>query len=302
MANKISGETLFRWQLISNAGDPVEAINGMTVMVDNSIELAGFVSNLICCVGFEPVIPFRDNVKDWLRRLDREGAHLGALGAGSMFLAEAGLLDNHCATIHWQYQDSFRERFPDIRLTRNIFEIDRRRFTCAGGTAAMDMMIHLIRLHFDSALASAVSDQFITGEIRSADSQQLRFRRARIGINNGKVVSAIELMERNIEHPLSITDLAAHANLSQRQLERLFRKHVGQTPVQYYVRARLHHARRILLQSVLSVVEVGLASGFQSVENFSRSYKALFGYSPAQERNLVQNLQRRFGKTGDHPL
>ena len=302
MANKISGEALFHWLLISNKGSPVEAINGMTVMVDKSMKAAGFVPNLICCVGFEPIIPVRNNVKAWLRGLDSEGAHLGALGAGSVFLAEAGLLENYRATIHWQYLESFQERFPGIQLTQNIFEIDRKRFTCAGGTAAMDMMIHLISLHFGSDLASAVSDQFITGEVRSAENEQLRFRRARLGINNDKVNSTIDLMEQNVEYPLPIAQLASKAGVSQRHLGRLFQDHLGQSPVHYCVRIRLNHARRMLLQSTLSVIEVGLASGFASAEHFSRSYKAFFGYSPSGERTLVRNLQKRLGRTGEHPL
>lgn len=284
MANLISGRDLFRWTLISNQGRPVEAVNGMTIAADSAINDAATVSNLICNVGFAPVIELRDNVRGWLRGLSRRGAHLGALGAGTLFLAEAGLLDGYRATIHWRYQESFRERFPDIDVTQNLFEIDRNRLTCAGGTAAMDMMIHIIGRHFGHDLASSVAEMFVAGDIRRPFETQQDVARSIPPSTDAKIVTAIDLMQKNIEHPLSIARLAANTGVSQRQMERLFRTHFDQSPVQYYVRLRLNQARRLLLQSRMSIIEIGLASGFASHEHFSRSYKATFGRSPLHER------------------
>lgn len=284
MANLISGRELFRWTLISNRGQPVEAVNGMTIAADCAVRDATAVSNLICVVGFAPIIELRDNVRGWLRGLCRHGTHLGALGAGTLFLAEAGLLDGYRATIHWRYHESFRERFPDIDVTQNLFEIDRNRLTCAGGTAAMDMMIHIIGRHFGHDLASSVAEMFVAGDIRRPFETQQDAARAMPPSTDAKIVTAIDLMQNNIEHPLPIAELAARTGVSQRQMERLFRAHFDQSPVQYYVRLRLNQARRLLLQSRMSIIEIGLASGFASHEHFSRSYKAMFGRSPLHER------------------
>lgn len=286
MANRISGKTLFRWQFFSDDGQPVDAINGMTILADTAVKDAGEIPNLICCVGFDPVMEVRDDLKSWLRSLDRRGSHLGALGAGTLFLAEAGLLDGYRATIHWQYLESFRERFSHLAITQSVFEVDRHRFTCAGGTAAMDMMIHAIAHHFGPGLASEVSDQFIAGQVRHPVEAQRDIPRARLGIFNSTVISIIELMESNIENPLPITKLADRAGVSQRQLERLFRENLRQSPVKFYVMTRLEHARRLLLQSDMSVIEVALASGFASHEHFSRSFRAQYGHSPLGERRM----------------
>lgn len=286
MANRLSGENLFHWQLLSDDGKPVEAINGMTIVADRPIGEVGDIDNLICCVGFDPVMDVPEELKVWLRRLSSRGSHLGALGAGSLFLAEAGLLDNYRATIHWRYRESFQERFPDIEITQNIFEIDADRFTCAGGTAAMDMMIHAIARHFGRKLASEVSDLFIAGHVRDPIEEQQHMSHTRLGVTNSKVLSIIEMMENNIERPLSIAELASRAELSQRRLERLFRDNLQQSPVQFYIHMRLAHARRLLLQSDLSVIEIALASGYASHEHFSRSYKTEFGHSPMRERQL----------------
>ena len=290
MTNKLSGQSLFEWSFISLDGQPVEAINGMTIMVDRALEDAGEFPNAICCVEFEPVIRVRPPVKDWLRRLAIKGAHLGALGAGSLYLAEAGLLDGYRSTIHWQYREGFAERFPMIAVTRNVFEVDRDRFTCAGGTAAMDMILHFIGLHFGHTLATDVSDQFIIGGIREASAQQRISQGTRLGLTDTRILRTIDIMEARIEDPLDLPQLAARAGISQRQMERLFRAHVRRSPIQFYTRLRLRHARRLLHQTDMSVVEVGVASGFGSTEHFSRSFKSAFGVSPAEDRRAVRRL------------
>lgn len=293
MANRICDERLFEWTLISRDGEPVEAINGMSIVADCSLKDAGYFPNAICCVGFEPVLSVGAPVKSWLRMLDSKGAHLGALGAGSIFLAEAGLLDGYRATIHWQFLDSFIETYPRIEATRNLFEIDRDRFTCAGGTAAMDLVLHLISVHFGHNVAAEVSDQFIMGEIRNAENTQRTSNRFRLGITNPRVLQVVDLMEGNIEDPIPIARLAAQVGISQRQLERMFKEHVKTSAVRYYRRIRLLHARRLLLQSELPLIEVAVASGFGSLEHFSRTYKAEFGKSPQEDRRPGMTISTR---------
>ena len=295
MANKLSGRRLFEWSFISQDGQPVEAINGMTIMVDRALKDAVDYPNVICCVEFEPIIRVRRAVRNWLRRLARRGAHLGALGAGSLYLAEAGLLDGYRATIHWLYLEGLAERFPMTTVTRSVFEVDRDRFTCAGGTAAMDMILHFIGLHFGHALATEVSDQFIIGGIREASARQRISHGTRLGLTDPRVLRIIDIMEDHIEDPLDLPQLATRTGISQRQMERLFRAHVKRSPVQFYTRLRLRHARRLLHQTDLGVVEIGLASGFGSAEHFSRSFKSAFGVSPTADRRTVRGTGARSG-------
>ena len=290
MANKLGGRRLFEWDFISLDGQPVEAINGMTIMVDRALVDAGDFPNVICCVEFEPVIRVRRSVRAWLRRLAGKGAHLGALGAGSLYLAEAGLLDGYRSTIHWRYLEGFAERFRMTTVTRNVFEVDRDRFTCAGGTAAMDMMLHFIGLHFGYTLATDVSDQFIIGGIREASARQRISHGARLGLTDPHVLRIVDIMEARIEDPLDLPQLAAQVGISQRQMERLFRTHARCSPIQFYTRLRLRHARRLLHQTELSVVEVGIAAGFGSTEHFSRAFKSAFAVSPAADRRVARDL------------
>ena len=284
IANNISGKKLFRWRLLSDDGKPVRAINDMVFPVDAAIRDISSSSNVFLFIGFDPIMELPRELATWLRGLVVQGAHLGAAGAGSLFLAQAGLLNGYSATIHWNYRESFAEEFPQVTMSRNIYEIDRNRFTCAGGTATMTMMLHAIASHYSHDLASEVADLFIAGELSTRDPDHMKLRRARIGVKHTPLNSVIDAMETHIEHPLTIVELANNAGLSQRQLGRMFRLNFQRTPVHYYVELRIQHGRRLLQQTDMPVTEVALASGFSSPEHFSRKYRALIGISPTEDR------------------
>jgi transcriptional regulator GlxA family with amidase domain len=146
------------------------------------------------------------------------------------------------------------------------------------------MMVHLIALEHGEELALKVSEQCLIDHIRPADVVQRMALRARIGGNHPKLVAAIDRMEENLEDPLSPDELAQSVGLSRRQLERLFRQHIGRSPTQYYLELRLQRARLLLIQTDLPVVDVAVACGFVSASHFSKSYHQQFDHAPRDER------------------
>ena len=185
----------------------------------------------------------------WLRRADRSGAVVGALCTGAHLLAKAGLLHNHRCTIHWENLPGFMEAFPEIEVSADLFEVDGKRLTCSGGTAALDLMLHLIARDHGQELAVKVSEQCLLDRIRQPHDHQRMPYRVRLGIHHAKLIGAIEMMESNVEEPLDQEMLARYVGLSRRQLERLFKKHLGRTPAQYYLELRLERARHLLYQT-----------------------------------------------------
>jgi transcriptional regulator GlxA family with amidase domain len=283
-ANRMSGRQLYRWRLVSIDGHSVSASNGIAVPVDGAIG-DDFESAAVAVVAGIDGERFADRTAlAWLQRLARHGAAIGAVSIGSFVLARAGLLDGYRCTLHWESLPAFREAFPSIVATGELFEIDRTRFTCSGGTAALDMMLHLIRAQHGHELAAAVSDQFIHGPMRDAGAHQRLALPERLGINHPRLLSVVAAMEANLEEPVSRTQLARIAGLSARQIERLFEKYLGARPMHYYQSLRLNRARTLLLQTGLSILEVGLACGFKSASHFSKSYREAFGRSPRMER------------------
>ena len=301
IANRLSGRQLYSWTVLSTDGWPVRSSSGISVNVDQSIEVlrreypnTRLFDLLIVCAGLG-VERYRDEaVFSWLRRVERQGSALGAICTGTHVLARARLLDGYRCAIHWENLPGFTETFPDIAVTSDLFEIDRTRITCSGGIAALDMMLHLIGQRHGAKLATAVSEQCLVDRIRSAHDRQRLPLRARLGIHNPTLINAIEMMEANISEPLGQEELARYVGLSRRQLERLFRKHLGRSPGQYYMELRLERARHLLHQSDMPIVDVALACGFVSASHFSKCYREMFARSPRDERSVT-------GSTPDSP-
>ena len=284
MANRMSGLALYSWHLITSNGAPVSASNGIVVTPESGISGARQLTTIIVCAGLDVHLYRNKEVFSWLRRLARGGAHIGALSSATHILARAGLLQGYRCTIHWENLLGFAEEFPDIDVSADLFEIDRNRFTCSGGTAALDMMLHRIAPRYGKELVTAVSDQLIHDRIRGPHDQQRLTLQSRLGIRDAKLLSVVAQMEANIEEPLSRDDLAGSVDLSTRQLERLFRDKLGSTPRRYYLGLRLRHARQLLLQTDISVLGVALDCGFVSASHFSKCYREYFDKTPRDER------------------
>lgn len=283
VANRFRGP-LYRWRVLSLDGGAVEASNGMSVNADGVLGEEEPARMLLIVAGFDPLACYGTALHQALRRLDHEGVLLGGIDTGAMVLAEAGLLDGHRATVHWEALEAFKERYPRLQATQELFEIDRRRITCAGGTASIDLMLDLIGQGHGSELAVQVSEQFVLGRIRPRQDHQRMEIANRYGLRNKKLVRVIGEMERNTEQPLNTEVLADSVQITRRQLERLFRLHLDDTPSGFYLRLRLDKARQLLRQTDMSVLEVSIACGFESASYFTRCYRARFERCPREDR------------------
>ena len=291
-ANRMSDRQLFEWRLISVDGDEVTASNGIGITVHESIVAVSKVDMLVVCAGLEPVQFGRGHaVHHHLRRLARHGAMVGAISTGSFILADAGLLNQRHCTVHWEYLDLFRSRYPELTVSRDLYAVDRDVFTCSGGTAALDMMLHFVGQASTSAIAAAVAEQFIHPRIRRQEDHQRLETHSRYGIDSPKLVEIIGLMEKAIETPLDVRQISAQVGISARQVERLFREQIGASPKAFYLKLRLARARTLLRQTIHPILAVALECGFGSTSHFCHAYKRLYGIAPSDER--------RGGATGD---
>lgn len=285
-ANQTTEKDLYRWGVYSEKGDTVTASNGLNVGVQGDLASIGPHATVVVCGG--PNIESHTSSKliTWLRKIARHGRDVGALCTATHILAQAGVLNGRRCTIHWENVEGFTENFPDLELTGRLFEIDNDRFTCAGETAAIDMMVTMIAAQHGDTLGTLVADQVLHSPVRDATHRQRASLAARIGSRHPKLVSAIEHMEANVESPLSPDELAQFCGLSRRQLERLFQKHLDASPQRYYRHLRLDRARSFLLQTNMSVTAVAVACGFTSPSHFTKCYKAKFDRSPYQDRGI----------------
>ena len=284
VANRFAGREVFRWELLSENGQPVYASNEMALQPHIPMLEADLPRNLIINSSFNPEQHIQPDTVSWVRKVARSGAVLGAIDTGCYLLSAANQLKNHRITLHWEASPAFTEENPDIEITNELFEIDRNLITCAGGTAAMDLMLHIIQSELGHELALSICEQFIKhGTRQKSDKQRINLA-ARLKVHHPRLLKVLALMEENIDSPLSTTELAGYAHISVRQLERLFRSHLDSSPSSYYIRLRLERARQLLRETHLSVSEIGIACGFSSGPHFTRSYQSHFSVNPSEDR------------------
>ncbi len=290
LANRDAGRQLYRWSIYTIDGLAERASNGLEITPDESLDNAGDISTLFVCGGVNIAGAWSRQMQHSLRRIaKRKNIRLGALCTGSYLLARAGLLDGYRCTIHWENIASMREEFPNVRVTDELFTIDRDRITCSGGQASLDLMLKLIGDRHGNNLVTTISEQFMCERIRSSNDRQRIPLHLALGSNQPKLTEAVTLMEANIEEPISLDELSSYVGISRRQLERLFQKHLNCVPTRYYLNLRLNRARLLLLQTSKSIVDIALACGFISAPHFSKCYRDLFGIPPRDERRKNQS-------------
>jgi transcriptional regulator GlxA family with amidase domain len=219
-----------------------------------------------------------------LRKSARRGIAVGSLSTATYLLARAGLLGGYRCTIHWENRAAFEEEFPELNCTSKIYEIDRDRLTCSGGTAAMDMMLHLIADRHGPDLARSVANQFHHERIRDGHDDQRGSLLVTLAHLPLKLRTAIEAMQARVENPVSLPAIARTVSLSARQLERLFLQHTRMTPLRYYMQIRIERAHELLLYSDKPIIEVAVLSGFASTSHFASWFKRVLGVRPSEIR------------------
>ncbi|ASM73825.1 MULTISPECIES: GlxA family transcriptional regulator [Roseobacteraceae] len=278
-----SRRTYYTWTVLSENGAPVPAYNGITTAVDGPLTELRRDDTLVVCAGEKAGAGSTKPVLNWLRRETRRGIDFGALSSGAYTLALAGLLSGKRVVTHWQYRDALCELLPDVIIEKGLFAIDGRVFTTAGGAASMDMMLARIRDEYGQDLATWVADQMVYTHPRQKEHAQRMSAGGPAEARNPKLALALQAMANNLEDPLRPDEIADLVGLSTRQLERLFAKYLAVSPKRHYLSLRLEKARGLLRQTSMSVTDICVACGFQSLSHFSKCYRSNFGLSPGQE-------------------
>ena len=231
IANRMSGKTLYEWTFIGENEEVVSCSAGTQFKLDNSLIELHRDDTVLLCGGTSIQEATTKKLIGWLRREARRGLTIGGLCTAAYPMAKAGLLDEKKATIHWENQDSFAEEFLEVELTKTVFVCDGNRYTTAGGTSSIDLLLKIIADEHGEELANAVADQMIYSSIRTDQDTQRLSVPTRIGVRHPKLSKVIQMMEINIEEPISPSILAKDVGMSTRQLERLFRRYLD--PVSY---------------------------------------------------------------------
>lgn len=284
IANYLAPERIFSWDIVSFDGPRIAASNGMKTTVATEPDVLPPADYVFVLGSWGTEHYDNKSLIAWLRKRARSGARVCGVELGSYIIARAGLLDGKRATIHWSWLSGFRESFDRVEVQECLFTIDGKVMTCSGGLAGVDLMLRLIETTHDSGFSGEIADQMLHHPIRTAGSPQ----RSTMGRSTETMLplvrEAMTLIEDNIEEPLTVPEVAAALDVSQRQLERQFKKHVGCTVVQFGLLRRLQNARLLLISTDLSVREIATASGFNTLSHFSYSFGKFFERRPSEYR------------------
>ncbi len=232
----------------------------------------------MACSGGDADHVVAEHAVAWIRRNLRAGAWIGAVADAAFFLARAGLLDGHACTLHWTSQPAFTEAFPEIELRRDLYVIDRKRFTSAGGVGSLDMMLDIIATDCGSELAAGVAEWFVHSPLRSSVDRKLMPLRLRTGIQDELVLSAIAIMEEAVEDRLRDDRAGRPPRRLRRPAGARLPRRRRHLPGAYYRRLRLRRAADLLAHSTLPVRDVALACGFSDMSSFARAFREQEGH------------------------
>ena len=282
IANQISQKPLYHWSVVSEDGGPVRSSCGIQVAVDAPLEDVGRKTTIFACSGnLRGGNPSKSTLA-YLHWHHRTGGLLGGICTGAVALAKAGLLEGRAFTLHWECHPGFIELFPRLAPSKRRFEIDGRIMTCAGGAAAADMAIAVIREDHGEAFAAVVADMCLLRDDAGANLGQRMSIGAALHSRNPGLIEIVKRMSENIEVPVSMEDLAASVGYSVRHIERQFRNCLGETPTRFYLNLRLDRARSLITETDLTLFEIAAASGFNSKSHFAKVFTKRFGVTPSR--------------------
>jgi AraC family transcriptional regulator, glycine betaine-responsive activator len=283
-ANRVAGETLFDFTLVSVDGEAPITTCGLPVAVAGRFDGSKPTDMLVIIGGFGTRYAGERPLSGAIRKVARAARAVGGVEAGTWMLGHAGLLEGRAATTHWEDMEDFAAAFPGADVRPDRYVIDGPVFTTGGASPTFDLMLHLVRSRLGMAVALDVASVFIYDQARAATDAQPLVSLGRLEGWDPRLAQAIRLMEAHIDRPLTTAAIARRAGVTARALELIFRKSIGETPGAYYLRLRLNAARRLVLDTQIRMAEVAARTGFASAASFSRAFARAFGTAPIRMR------------------
>ncbi|MET1077468.1 MAG: GlxA family transcriptional regulator [Pseudomonas sp.] len=284
-ANLMSATPLYEVLVVGGGADVV--VSDLGISIARGCRLADLHERdlhlMVVCGGFRVPLAPDPLLRSKLRLAAATGVLLGGLWNGAYFLAEAGLLDGYDCAFHPDGRAMMAELFPKVRLSRHSFVLDRERIGCAGANSSLGMMLEVVKRDCGDSLVQAVE------EVLGCDKLQDVMDVSVVAVDRDPTLPqplklALELMHNNIDEPLSMDEIAACVEISTRQLERQFCRHVNATPSRYYLELRLTRARQLLQQTNKSLADIAVACGFVSISHFRRCFREFFDVAPGSFR------------------
>ncbi|MEE6261718.1 GlxA family transcriptional regulator [Plantactinospora sonchi] len=236
--------------------------------------------------------PIPDEVLDALRQAAANGTRIASICAGAFTLAATGLLDGLRATTHWVATSLLADRYPAVDVDPDVLYVDNGQLlTSAGAAAGLDLCLHLIRHDHGSAVAADAARLSVMPLEREGGQAQFIVHDQPPTPRGSALEPVLRWMQDNAGKDLTLDDIAAHAGMSARTLNRRFREQTGTTPLQWLLRSRIRQAQYLLEATDHPVDRIATQVGFGSPTAFRDRFKRIVGTSPQTYRTAFRRTR-----------
>ena len=299
VVNGVMGTSRIQPSLVSRTTERLQASNGIWIEPDYALEDFG-KPDIVCIpdifISPEESLEGRYEPElSWIRRWYEAGAVLGTACAGSLLLAEAGLLDGLDASTHWGYCDIMAERYPQVRVQPNralVITGDEQRLVMAGGGSSwQDMALYLIARLLGIEEAMHVARVYLIDWHHVGQQPFASLSRTR-QVQDGTIAKCQEWIAQHYDREAPVGPMTELSGLSERSFKRRFAKATGMTPIEYVQTLRLEEAKQILETTELPVEAVANEVGYEDASYFGRLFRRMVGLTPAQYRKRFGGLRK----------
>lgn len=263
---------------------PLECAPGLSLTPSHGLEALARADTVIVPAWPRVGEPVPRPVVDALIAAHRSGARMVSICSGAFVLAATGLLDGRRAATHWRYADALRRLHPAVEVDENVLYVDDGDvLTSAGSAAGIDLCLHIVRSDHGSAIVNQVARRLVVAPHREGGQAQFIDRPVARAADD-RLGATIEWALANLEHPISVADLASRSFMSGRTFTRQFRRAVGASPMAWLIEQRVKASMAMLETTDQPVEWISRASGFTTPASFRRHFRRLVGVSPSEYR------------------
>ncbi len=274
----------YEFTTVAADSGPIRATGGISLDVTTGLDKIEKAGTIVLPGWRDPNEAPPAELTDALLAAHANGARLMSICSGVFVLAATGLLSGAAATTHWRYAEQLAERHPEIDVRPDILYVDNGSvLTSAGSAAGIDLGLHLIRRDYGSAVANEVARRLVVPAHRDGGQAQF-IQRPVTHHDDHSISTTLDWALERLDEPLTVSDLAAHAHMSERSFARRFGDATGTTPHRWLTRNRVDRARHLLETTSLSIALVAERSGLGSTANLRTHFERELQTTPSQYR------------------
>jgi AraC family transcriptional activator FtrA len=279
------GVNWYRFSVCAIEPGPLRAAGGITVNAPYALKRLDSANTIVVPGWRDPDEVPPEALLKRIRAAHRRGARLCSICSGVFVLAAAGVLDGKTVTTHWRYAEKLQQRHPNVRVQPDALYVDEGQIiTSAGSAAGLDMLLHLVRRDYGSAVANRVAQRLVVPPHREGGQAQF-VPRPMPRDESGRLAKLIDWVRQHPALPHTLRSLAERAAVSPRTLQRHFQDATGMAPYEWLLHERVAVARELLeAQPSMPMPRIAELAGFGSEESMRRHFRRIAHTSPAAYR------------------